>query len=175
MSEDPRATTLTTERLILRAQQERDAEVFHQLWTERDERVPPHRRIDAEGHPTVADIADSIRGGDSHARPGLLTVVLRESDAVIGYCGVVFDDDDRPELAFELLSAVHNRGYATEAGRAVIAWARDAGYPRLWASVWDWNLASRRALEKLGFAETGTIVKESAHGRSLLTVREPGD
>ena len=176
MLEESRAATLTTERLYLRPQQVQDADVFRRLWTERDERVPAHRRLDADGHPTVAEIADDIRQTSARARPGLLTVVLRESDAVIGYCGLVFDDDgERPELAFELLSAVHNRGYATEAGRAVIEWARRAGFPRLWASVWDWNQASRRALEKLGFVDTGTVVKESAYGRSLLTVREPTD
>lgn len=175
MPEESRAT-LTTERLLLRPQRVQDAGVFRRLWTERDVRVPPHRRLDAEGHPTVAEIADGIRRESSPAHPGLLTVVLRESDAVIGYCGLVFDGDgERPELAFELLSAVHNRGYATEAGHAVIAWAQDVGFPRLWASVWDWNLASRRALEKLGFVDTGTVVKESAYGRSLLTVREPRD
>ena len=173
MPEESRAT-LTTERLLLRPQQVQDADVFRRLWIERAPRVPPHRRLDAEGHPTVAEIADGIRRESSRTLPGLLTVVLRESDAVIGYCGLVFDGDgERPELAFELLSAVHNRGYATEAGRAVIAWAQEAGFPRLWASVWDWNLASRRALEKLGFVDTGTVVKESAYGRSLLTVREP--
>ncbi len=175
MLEESRAATLTTERLYLRPQQVQDADVFRRLWTERDERVPPHRRLDAAGHPTLAEIADDIRQKSARAQPGLLTVVLRESDAVIGYCGLVFDDGERPELAFELLSAVHNRGYATEAGRAVIEWARRAGFRRLWASVWDWNQASRRALEKLGFVDTGTIVKESAYGRSLLTVREPTD
>lgn len=175
MSESTRPT-LTTERLILRPQQEADALVFHQLWTERDERVPPHRRLDAEGRPTVADIAKDIRRGSGQEAPGLLTVVLRASGEVIGYSGIVFDgtgDANEPELAFELLREVHNHGYATEAGRAVIAWAGESGHPRLWASVWDWNLASRRALEKLGFVETGTVTKEGTHGRSLLTVRDP--
>ncbi|MVQ42515.1 GNAT family N-acetyltransferase [Microbacterium sp. MAH-37] len=161
---------METYRLVLRRQRESDAEVFHRLWTERDERVPEHRRIDADGHPDVQDIAAHIRGLDG-SRPGLLTVVLRETGQIIGYCGIVWDGDE-PELAFELLRAVHNRGYATEAGRAVLEWARQAGYPQLRASVWDWNLASRRALEKLGFHETDVVIKESAHGRSLLTVRE---
>ncbi|WP_434056774.1 N-acetyltransferase family protein [Amycolatopsis ponsaeliensis] len=34
-------------------------------------------------------------------------------------------------------------------------WARLAGYGRLWATVWEWNTASRRVLEKLGFTEAG--------------------
>lgn len=174
MAHDQYETMLMTERLILRSQQETDAVVFRRLWTERDPRVPTHRRLDAQGRPTVADIARDIRQGSGQKGRDLLTVVLRATGEVIGYCGVVFDgagDSSEPELAFELLRKAHNHGYATEAGAAVIAWARERGYPRLTASVWDWNLASRRALEKLGFAETGTVTAVSAHGRSLLTVR----
>jgi ribosomal-protein-alanine N-acetyltransferase len=170
MGSDAAPETLETDRLSLRPQRSEDAPVFRQLWEERDERVPAHRRIDADGHPTIEDIAAHI-----DSRPGLLTVVLRKTGDVIGYCGVVFDgsgDPDEPELAFELLRAVHNRGYATEAGRAVLAWAQDAGHRRVWATVWDWNVPSRRALEKLGFTETGTVTKESPHGKTLLTVRE---
>lgn len=174
MSADAALNTLDTERLVLRRSREGDASVFRQLWTERDDRVPPHRRIDETGHPTTEDIAASLRAKRADTQHGLLTVVRRDPGDVIGYCGVVFDgngDADEPELAFELLRAVHNRGYATEAGRAVLSWARSAGYRRIWASVWDWNAASRRALEKLGFAESGIVNKQSEHGRSLLTVR----
>lgn len=166
--------TLRTARLRLRRQLEQDAVVFHQMWTERDERVPAHRQLDAHGHPNMHDIAAHIRGLDQSI-PGLLTVELRETGEVIGYCGVVIDgeqDADEPELAFELLRAVHNRGYATEAGRVVVDWARAAGYRRLKATVWDWNAASRRALDKLGFRESGIVIKQGAHGRSLLTVLE---
>jgi ribosomal-protein-alanine N-acetyltransferase len=70
------------------------------------------------------------------------------------------------------LRSVHNFGYATEAGLAVITWAGEAGYRRLWAGVWDWNVASRRVLEKLGFRDTGRVSPETVYGRSLLTVLE---
>jgi [ribosomal protein S5]-alanine N-acetyltransferase len=71
-----------------------------------------------------------------------------------------------------LLRAAHGCGYATEAGRAVVTWASEAGYRRLWAGVWDWNVASRRVLEKLGFRETDRVEPGSVYGHSLLTVRE---
>lgn len=91
---------------------------------------------------------------------------------VIGYCGVIFHESpDEPELAYELLRAAHGCGYATEAGRAVVTWASEAGYGRLWASVRDWNVASRRVLEKLGFRETGRVEPDSVYGHSLLIVR----
>jgi RimJ/RimL family protein N-acetyltransferase len=94
---------------------------------------------------------------------------------IIGYCGLIFDGNappDEPELAYELLRATHGCGYATEAGRAVMTWAGEVGYGRLWAGVRDWNVASRRVLEKLGFRETDTVERDPVHGDSLLTVRE---
>lgn len=166
---------LETERLLLRRQRVEDAPVFHRLWTERDARVPPHRRVGPDGRPTESDVATHIREQLDDPGPGLLMVERKGTDDVIGYCGLVFNGNgspDDPELAFELLRAVHGRGYATEAGEAVITWASTAGYPRLWASVWDWNTASRRVLEKLGFRDTGRANADSEHGRSLLTVRD---
>jgi ribosomal-protein-alanine N-acetyltransferase len=51
---------LETGRLLLRPWRVTEAVVLRELWTERDPRVPPHRRIDADGHPTVADLEASI-------------------------------------------------------------------------------------------------------------------
>jgi RimJ/RimL family protein N-acetyltransferase len=164
---------LTTPRLLLRPQEPIDAEVFHQLWSERDPRVPAHRRLDARGRPTADDIAANIR--ESEDPPLLLSVVLRESGTLIGYAGLVFSGkgaEDEAEIAFELLRSTHGNGYATEAGEAVLAWAKDLGHSRLWASVWDWNIASRRVLEKLGFRDSGARHPVAEHGRTILTVRE---
>jgi len=86
--------------------------------------------------------------------PGILAVERKGTAEVIGYCGLTFHGNGsagEPELAYELPRAAHGHGYATEAGRAVVTWASEAGYRRLWAEAWDWNVASRRVLEKLGF------------------------
>ena len=167
--------TLETGRLILRHSRVGDAGIYRQLWTERDPRVPPHRRINSEGRPTVEDIAAQIRAERGEPGPGILAVERKGTADVIGYCGLTIHGNgslDEPELAYELLRAVHGRGYATEAGRAVVAWAGEAGYRRLWAGVWDWNVASRRVLEKLGFREAGRSGPDSVYGHNLLTVRE---
>jgi ribosomal-protein-alanine N-acetyltransferase len=167
--------TLETDRLILRHRGVAEAAVYRQLWTERDERVPPHRRIDLEGRPRVEDIAAQIRAEGEGSGSGLLAVERKGAGDVIGYCGVTSHGNgslDEPELAYELLRAAQGSGYATEAGRAVVTWAGEAGYRRLWAGVWDWNVASRRVLEKLGFREVGRVEPRSAHGHTLLTVRD---
>jgi ribosomal-protein-alanine N-acetyltransferase len=141
--------TLETDRLILRYSRVGDAAVYRQLWTERDLRVAPHRRINAEGRPAVEDIAAQIRAERGEPGPGLLAVERKGTADVIGYCGLAIHGNgspDEPELAYELLRAVHGCGYATEAGRAVVTWAGEAGYRRLWAGVWDWNAASPSVL-----------------------------
>lgn len=167
--------TLETDRLILRHRRAEEAAIYRRLWTERDPRVPPHRRISPEGQPTEEDIAAQISAASEDSRPGILAVERKVTADVIGYCGLVFHlngPPDEPELAYELLRAAHGCGYATEAGRAVVAWASEAGYRRLWAGVRDWNVASRRVLEKLGFRETGRVERDAVYGDSLLTVRE---
>lgn len=165
---------LTTDRLVLRRQQVEDAAVLRQLWTERDPRVPPHRRSDSDGRPTVEDIAERIRTAQENPKNALLTIVRRHEGDVIGYCGLNFDGSgtpEEPELAYELLRRAQGAGYATEAAQAVVTWAAEAGYRRLWAGVRVWNAASRRVLEKLGFVETGEVESDPTYGDSLLTTR----
>ncbi|RCH66584.1 N-acetyltransferase [Streptomyces sp. SDr-06] len=163
---------LETSRLVLRPWRVAEAAVQRELWTERDPRVPLHRRIDADGHPTVAELEDSIR---THRSRGLLAVERKAFGDVIGYCGLV--DSERgaagePELAFELLRRVWCQGYATEASLAVLDWARSCGYTRVWATVWDWNTASRRVLAKVGFTETEREEVDPVYGTTLFAMRQ---
>jgi RimJ/RimL family protein N-acetyltransferase len=168
-----REVVLETDRLLLRPWRVGDAAIQREMWIERDPRVPPHRRIDADGHPTVADLEESIRTNQPSST-GLLAVERRATRDVIGYCGLVDSGrgpDGEPELAFELLRRVWGQGYATEAALAVLDWARSSGYERLWATVWEWNTASRRVLAKVGFTETERQDVDPAHGTTLFTTR----
>lgn len=169
------AMSLETGRLILRHRRVDEAAIYRHMWAERDPRVPPHRQIDPNGRPTVEDIAAQIRAARKEPGPGLLAVERKGTADVIGYCGLTFRENgstDEPELAYELLRAAHGYGYATEAGQAVVTWVSEAGYQRLWAGVRDWNVASRRVLEKLGFRETGRVEPDPVHGDNLITVRD---
>src|SRR5882757_4516421 len=83
-----REVVLEMGRLLLRPWRVAEADVQRELWTERDPRVPPHRRIDAEGHPTVADLEDSIRA-NRPSSVGLLAVERKAEGDVIGYCGLI--------------------------------------------------------------------------------------
>lgn len=60
------------------------------------------------------------------------------------------------ELGYGLLPQFWNQGYATEMGRAAVAWAfAERGVSLVVAAcAWD-NVASTRVLEKVGFRRTG--------------------
>jgi RimJ/RimL family protein N-acetyltransferase len=168
-----REVVLGTDRLLLRPWRVAEAVVQREMWTERDPRVPPHRRIDAEGHPTVAELEDFIRTNQPSSI-GLLAIERKATRDVIGYCGLIDSGrgaEGEPELAFELLRRVWCQGYATEASLAVLDWARSSGYDRLWATVWDWNTSSRRVLAKVGFTETERRDVDPVHGTTLFTTR----
>jgi RimJ/RimL family protein N-acetyltransferase len=163
---------LETDRLTLRPWRPIEAVVLHELWTERDPRVPPHRRIDADGHPSVAELEDWIRTNQPSSSIGLLAVERKVDRDVIGYCGLINGGGGTygdPELAFELLQRVWHVGYATEASSAVLEWARSSGYKGLCTTVWEWNTASRRVLAKVGFTEARRK-SDAASGNNLLAV-----
>jgi RimJ/RimL family protein N-acetyltransferase len=134
--------------------------------------VPRHRRIDADGHTKVIDLEDWIRTNQPSSI-GLLAVERKAARDVIGYCGLIESgrgSHGEPELAFELLRRVWRQGYATEASLAVLNWARSSGYERLWATVWEWNTASRRVLAKVGFTEERREL-DAVYGSNLFTTR----
>jgi len=165
---------LTTARLVLRPWRASDAPLQRALWEERDPRVPPHRRIDADDHPTVADLEQRIRLDAPPPGLGLLVVEDRTSGEFFGYCGLIENAKgprDEPELAYELLQRVWGLGYATESGEAVIGWAREYGHHRLWATVRAWNVASRRVLARLDFVETDRVETDELYGDNLFATR----
>jgi RimJ/RimL family protein N-acetyltransferase len=165
-----REVVFETDRLLLRPWRVGEGPIQREMWLERDPRVPPHRRVDADGNPTVAVFEEAIRAHKPSSL-GLLAVERKLDGVAIGYCGLV--DSGRgahePELAFEFLRRFWGLGYATEASSAVLDWARSSGFERLWASVWDWNTASRRVLAKVGFTEMDR--EEAIYGTNLVTTR----
>ena len=85
---------------------------------------------------------------------------------LIGGVGFGRMPDGRTELGYWLKRGHWGRGYATEAGRALLAAARDSlRLKRLEAGYFLDNPASGRVLEKLGFRPTGQIVPRYSVGR----------
>lgn len=85
---------------------------------------------------------------------GLFSVVLKESGALIGDCGLEHMDvrgEPEVELGYDLRSEYWGRGLATEAAAAVRTFAFDElDLPRLVSLIRPSNAASRRVAEKVG-------------------------
>lgn len=74
------------------------------------------------------------------------------------------------ELGLWITPPARNSGYATEAGRAVIAMARHAlGYRRLTARHLDSDPGSARVLTKLGFRPAGPSMIAARNGHASAT------
>jgi RimJ/RimL family protein N-acetyltransferase len=74
---------------------------------------------------------------------------------IVGACGLGRRPSGAVELGYWIGRAHWGKGFATEAGRALVEIARTLKLPRLEASHFLDNPASGRVLEKLGFRPTG--------------------
>ena len=114
--------------------------------------------IGDKGVRTLDDARKYIETGpvDSYRRLGfgLYLVVLQESGASIGMCGLLKRESlEDVDVGFAFLPEFWSRGYALEAASAVVAHGRDAlGLSRILAVTTSDNTASIRLLEKLGLA-----------------------
>jgi RimJ/RimL family protein N-acetyltransferase len=90
--------------------------------------------------------------------PSLLIFERTEDEPVLaGACGLGRRASGSVELGYWIARSHWGRGFATEAGRALIDIARTLKLTALEASHFLDNPASGRVLEKLGFQSTGII------------------
>lgn len=140
--------TLETERLVLRAPQLADWPVLETAWTtERAEYIGgPFSDEDAYLDYCQAVASWTLRGFGPF-------VVTRKSDAaVIGYVGLFHDfGDPMCEAGWIMTPDGEGQGFATEAARAVLAFARnDLGMHEITSFIHPDNKRSIRLAEKLG-------------------------
>jgi len=102
--------------------------------------------------------------------PSLLIFERTEADPLlVGACGLGRRPSGNVELGYWIARPHWGRGFATEAGVALIDIARTLGLGRLEASYFIDNPASGRVLEKLGFVATGLVAPRfsCARGQEL--------
>jgi RimJ/RimL family protein N-acetyltransferase len=89
-------------------------------------------------------------------------LIFLRSDAepqLIGGIGIHDDETGEPEIGYWIAPGHWGKGYATEAGRAVMDIARNGlRLPKLVSGHFVDNPASGTVLRKLGFAPTGQVV-----------------
>lgn len=121
-------------------------------------RVPwPYALGDAQRHlaePRGATVPRFVVLAHDHARPRL-----------IGGIGLDIADGHGAELGYWISPDAWNRGYATEAARAVLDMAPALRIRRITARPMVDNPASGRVLQKLGFRSTGRVAPLFSQGR----------
>jgi ribosomal-protein-alanine N-acetyltransferase len=147
---------LETERLILRPFEPGDAEELFAVHSE-----PSTFEFIGSGPPqspddTRARIARATAHFEEHGF-AMSAVVERASGRVIGDCGLqLLEGGPEVELGYRLGSAYRGRGFATEAGRAWLAYGLETlGLERIVAVAWPENVASWRVMEKCGMRRVG--------------------
>jgi ribosomal-protein-alanine N-acetyltransferase len=168
---------LETDRLILRQLTADDAEFVFELVND-----PAWLRfIGDRGVRNLDDAREYIRKGpvDSYSRHGfgLYAVERKEGGSPIGICGLVKRDFlEDVDIGFALLPAFRGRGYAREAARATMTYARDTvGLGRIVAITSRDNDASGRLLEAIGlrFEKMIRISPDSPEDVKLFASADP--
>lgn len=84
---------------------------------------------------------------------------------LVGACGLGRRPSGAVELGYWIARPCWGRGFATEAGRALVDIARALGLTGLEASCFLDNPSSARVLEKLGFEPTGIVAPRHSCAR----------
>ena len=153
-----------TERLLLRPGWREDAPALFRAIA--DERVV--RNLATAPWPYRLEDAEAYLSADRKPWEPSLLIFRRTAAApeLVGTIGVARRPSGEIELGYWIARRYWNRGYATEAGKAVVHAARHAlRLPRLGAAHFLDNPASGRVLEKLGFRPTGITVPRHSVGR----------
>ena len=148
--------TLSTERLLLRgvvnADAERIAELANDAGVASMTTTMPHPYTQADAEAWLARCRGSDWEREAHF------VVEHRSFGMVGALGFKTGANGRPELGFWLGRPFWNRGYATEAVRAGLDWARRNWRRKLVvAGHFADNPASGQVLCKAGFLYTGDV------------------
>ena len=142
-----------TERLLLRPGWAEDAPALARAIA--DEQVV-RNLVTAPWPYSLEDAEAFLASPRDPAMPSfLITERTDGAPRVIGSCGLARRPSGAVELGYWIGRAHWGKGFATEAGRALIDIAKALKLPRLEASHFLDNPASGRVLEKLGFRPTG--------------------
>lgn len=143
-------TALETERLLLRPLTLEDTDALLEVWGNPDAmRWYPHP-LDRQG--MIERIEAQFPRYEMGT--GLLGVVLKSTGALIGDCGPVWHQVDgvqELEVGYHVRPDLWGNGFAPEAARRVLGYARDSfGKTDCISLIRTGNLPSRRVAEKNG-------------------------
>lgn len=143
-----------SDRLLIRLPDETDADALYAIYSDPD----VMEYIDGSEPITSVDEARNIiaRGLAYYQKNNICHWVIEEKNTgtVVGLAGFnLFEETTDYELVIHLNKAYWNKGYATEAGIAVVQYAiQRLDATRIVAAVVPENNASRKILEKIGLS-----------------------
>ena len=156
---------LVTDRLILRAWEESDAESLFRYAHD-----PEVGSI--AGWPPHASVEESLQVIRTvFAGPEIYAVVLKETDEAVGSIGLIFGDDvhsgemqaKEAEIGFWIGKPYWGKGLIPEALRCLLRRCfEDLGLTAVWSSYYDGNARSRRVMDKCGFCFHHTQEEETS-------------
>ncbi|KAF4405608.1 GNAT family N-acetyltransferase [Streptomyces lycii] len=117
----------------------------------------------APGYPTEGDVSAAklflrcCAEGDGARHPGVFEIRRREDGCAIG--GIGFhgpaDEDGAVTIGYGLVPSARGRGYASEALRALLAFARDTGITRVKGDADHDNSPSQHVMAAAGMRLAG--------------------
>ena len=158
MNERP---TIQTDRLLLRPFALEDASMVQTLAGEKDIASTtlnlPHPYEDGMAEEWIGTHQERYEKGESV----VLAIVLNDNRTLIGAIGLEINkDNDRAELGYWIGKPYWNKGYCTEAARALIQHGFDVlGLVRIHASHFRRNPASGRVMQNIGMIHEGSLRK----------------
>jgi [ribosomal protein S5]-alanine N-acetyltransferase len=153
------APTLTTERLVLRPFTLADSKRVQEL-------AGAFEIADTTGHmphPYLDGMAEEWIGGHesefANGEGATFAITLRDTGELIGAIGLtIHSHNQRAEMGYWLGVPYWNRGYTSEAARALIQYAfQELNLNRVYASHFTRNPASGRVMQKAGMKYEGVL------------------
>jgi len=149
--------TLTTDRLFLRRPTAADAQAMFERYAGDPEVT---RYLGWFTHQSVVDTEAFLAFSDAEWErwpAGPFLVFLRSDGRLVGSTGLGFESLHRASTGYVLARDAWGQGYATEMARVMVELASALGVERLQAVCHHEHGASRRVLEKAGFAYEGIL------------------
>lgn len=167
-SQNTHDIVLTTPRLILREHRPEDLMPLHEIlsdpaatWS-----IPSMRKAGLDE--TEAYLRSVMRDAERHHRLRYnLAVESRESGRLLGSVGMHLIEGEiegaHYGMGYFIRPDAWNRGYATEAARAMLTFMFRGNACRVSASCLAENIGSRRVAEKCGMTQEGLLVRHTWH------------
>ncbi|MFZ4930611.1 GNAT family N-acetyltransferase [Chryseobacterium sp. Mn2064] len=149
--------TIETERLILSQLQEKDIPFIveylqHRIYSDLTSNIPyPYTEDDAKFWLKISREAFESNSGYTFA-------IRDKEDHIIGAIGLHDREDDKAELGYWIGISYWNKGYVTEAAKAIVDFGfKELEINKIFATHFPHNPASGRIMEKIGMEKEAVL------------------